>query len=149
MIAHAYVENDVLSQDGVELVCLLYAKALERIREAASHLEAKRIKDRAAAIGEAMAIVVELQSSLDFERGGELARTLAELYAYIQQRLTEANGSQQPEPLREADRLLETLFEGWREACEASLAPGAALEEDMARADSPGGLTPPTHCWTL
>ena len=122
MVAQAYVENDIYSQDGMELVCLLYVKALEKVSDACAHLSAGRVKERGGAIGDAMAIVVELQSSLDFERGGEIARSLAELYGYIQQRLLEANVRQSREPLEEARRLLSTLFEGWCEAREGSLA---------------------------
>lgn len=150
MVFEAYAENEVLHQDGVELVCLLYAKAIEKIGVAADHLERGRIPERAAAVGHAMAIVVELQSSLDLDAGGEIAKDLARLYDYIQQRLLAANAEQQAEPLLEAGRLLETLHEGWREcSTELGREPTAARDEAHTGASAAEPESMNAHAWTL
>lgn len=119
-VENSYVENEVLADDPVELVRLLYAKAIEKLHEAEERLASSDIPGRARAIAHASEIVVELQASLDFERGSEIAVNLARLYDYVQERLAEANGRQQKKPLVEARRLLTTLYEGWQELRGAS-----------------------------
>lgn len=141
MYVNSYVENEVLADDPVELVRLLYAKAIEKLNEAEQRLADDDIPGRARAIAHASEIVIELQASLDFERGGEIAVRLGRLYAYIQERLVEANARQQLEPLAEARRLLTTIYDGWRELRGA----GATLEAEPVGAAADEGA----RNWTL
>ena len=61
-----------------------------------------------------MAIVTELSLSLNHAAGGDLSKNLAELYAYTQSLLIQANREQSDPPLAEAERLLSTLLEAWQ-----------------------------------
>lgn len=144
MYSESYVENEVLHQDPVELVRLLYTKAIVKLQEASSHLAESRIPERSAAVAHASEILVELQGSIDREQGGEIGLHLAQLYDYMLTRLTEANAKQQAEPIDECRRLLETVLEGWTEAAAAQQpSQGESPEADMALAESAG------HAWTL
>ncbi len=139
-----YVHNSVEAEDPLGLVCLLYAKAIERLTSAREHLAAGRIRERAEAVAHVSQIIVELQTSLDVERGGEIAVNLARLYAYIQEQLVEANARQAAEPLEVSLRLLETLHEGWRE-CLAERSEWSA----PAPAELVGATSAPARAWTL
>lgn len=116
----AYFEQEVLSADPLDLVCMLYQAAIGRVRDARRHLEARAVAPRCEAISKACDIVGELMSSLDLEKGGEVAFRLRDLYVYILSRLLEANLQKKDEPLAEAIGLLTTLGEGWRELANAS-----------------------------
>src|SRR5712692_6358376 len=109
-----YLEAEVLGADPVKLVNLLYRGALEAVAAARRHLAAGKISERSRQITKAWEIVQELARSLDHAHGGEVSRSLAELYAYIQQRLLEANTRQADKPLAEAEKLLTTLSEAWK-----------------------------------
>lgn len=150
MYADDYFQNDIEHQDPLELVRLLYMKAIAKLGESLEHLEAGRIPERAAAVAHAQEIVVELQAALDTERGGEIADNLAALYAYIQVRLTEGNAQQQAEPLEEVRGLLSTLLEGWS-ACESETAetkiPAALADEEVQSMTA--DLSRARHAWTL
>ena len=111
-----HVEEEVLTANPLRLVQLLYRGALDSIASARRHLRQSDIRARSRAVDKAMAIVTELSRSLNHERGSELSRNLAELYAYVQKLLIQANTEQSDLPLAEAERLLSTLLEGW-EAC--------------------------------
>lgn len=140
MYALAYAENDILYQDPVEITCLLYAKAIEKLNLAKRHLAAGSIEERSGAIAHAMEILLELQGTLDGEKGGEIAAELARLYDYIQERLIEANAQQRAAPLDEAIQLLSTLYDGWKqcrsqmtlEAVAAETAEASPAEADRA-----------------
>ena len=110
-----YLENQVLSTDPIGLVVLLYEGAIGAVRQACGFLAEGRIAERSTAINKAMQIVAELQGSLDLERGEEVARGLAHLYSFVQERLIEANASQKLPPLNEVLLILSTLQEGWKD----------------------------------
>ena len=109
----SYLESQVLSADPVELIRLLYVAATASVREARRHLAAGAIAERARAITKACQVLTELAVSLDYERGGEIARRLGQLYEYMGRQLIEANVSQMDAPLEEVLDLLGTLSEGW------------------------------------
>ncbi len=113
----AYIESRILSADPIELVRLLYQAAVDAVREARQHLADGEIMKRSRAVTKAGEIIRELATSLDHERGGEISRTLAGLYDYMQQRLLDANLRQNDAPMAEVIGLLTTLAEGWDGIC--------------------------------
>ena len=108
-----YLETEVLAADPLKLVNMLYRAAIDSVGAARRHLAGGEIRERSRKIVKAWEIVHELRRSLDRERGGEISRSLADLYAYLQRRLIEANAQQKDAPLAEAERILTTLYEGW------------------------------------
>lgn len=109
----AYLEGRILSADPLELVNILYEHAILRVRSARDSLAQRDIAGRSAHISKVIAILGELESSLDYQAGGEIARNLAKLYQYIRERLVAANRKQEDEPLAEAEELLKTLGDAW------------------------------------
>jgi len=112
----AYLEQEIMSADPLQLVCMLYQAAIMEVREARRHLAAANIPARSAAISKASNIIGELVSSLDREAGGELSERLAALYGYVLDRLLDANMKKDDAPLAEVLGLLITLNEGWQGA---------------------------------
>lgn len=109
-----YLENEVLHADPVKLVAILYRAASESVSAARKHLAAGEIRERSRQISKAWEIVAHLLTTLDLEKGGDVARQLAPLYSYMQQRLIEANSRQIDPPLAEVERLLATISEAWQ-----------------------------------
>jgi flagellar protein FliS len=110
----AYLETRVLSAAPVELISILYEYATLAIEDARSRLAQGDIPGRSKAIQKAIAILGELESSLDYELGGEIATNLGRLYAYMREQLTQANIRQADGPLAEVEALLATLGEAWQ-----------------------------------
>ena len=63
----------------------------------------------------AQAIVSELQGGLNFEAGGEVAKSLNSLYDYYNRRLFEANLRKQVGPVIEVEKMIGDLRSGWAE----------------------------------
>ena len=124
----AYLESRVLAADPVELVSLLYQACTQAVREARCYLAAGQIAERSREINKACAIVLELATSLDHARGGEISQRLALLYDYMERRLLQANMQQSDAPLADVLGLLTTLSEAWA---------GVRQPEDKPAADSP------------
>jgi flagellar protein FliS len=109
----AYLQASVLTAEPVELVRILHRTALESLQDARLHLAAGDIARRSAAISKTMNIVRELSVSVNHESEPVLARTLVELYDYMQRRLLASHLEQSEAPLLEVARLLTTLCEAW------------------------------------
>lgn len=112
----AQMDVSILTAEPIELVRMLYRTALGAVSAARAHLAAGEIKERSQAINRAVGILHELAVSLKPEVEPMLARTLAELYDYMQRRLVEANCGQSDAPLEEVMGLLETMTDAWCEA---------------------------------
>ena len=108
-----YLENEVLNAHPVKLVQILYRAAIESVGAARRHVQQGNIRERSRAITRTMGMINELAISLNHSAGGEISRNLAELYAYMQNRLMEANSRQVEPPLAEVETLLSTLLEAW------------------------------------
>lgn len=130
----SYFEEELRETNPIKLVVILYRGALDAIASARRFVRLGEIRPRARAVNKAIGILGELTRSLDRERGGELSRNLAKLYAYIRELLIRANSEQSEAPLEEAERLLNTLLEGWMACVPAE--PAGHLRSPMA--GSPG-----------
>ncbi len=109
-----YLEQKALSAGPLELVAMLYSKAITEVREARRQLAERNIALRSKAISKACEVIGELDGSLNMEAGGELSIRLRGLYRYCLVRLLDANLHQADEPLAEVLGLLTTLSEGWQ-----------------------------------
>ena len=139
-----YLESRVLSADSVELVQILYQAALASVEKARRHLGEGDIAARSKQITKAVAILTELALSLDHSAGGDLSRTLLELYDYMQRRLLEANLRQNGPLLAEVSALLATLLEGWLN-CKSPARPWAELPGPISDPRDDGKLLAVTY----
>ena len=76
-------------------------------------MERGEIQPKGAQIGSAISIMEGLKTSLDMEKGGEIARNLEDLYIYMERRLIEANSSNDTSLLDEVSDLLKQIKEAW------------------------------------
>jgi flagellar protein FliS len=111
----SYIENSVLTATPLELVAMLYRCAIDSVEEARRCLADGDIAGRVRPINRAFDAVTELTLSLDFKEGGELARQLNDLYAYVSHKIVVGHAEQSDTALEEASRLLGTMLESWKE----------------------------------
>jgi flagellar secretion chaperone FliS len=120
------IETGVADASPHKLVTMLFDGYFESIARAKAALAAGQIERKCREIGRAVRIVDEgLKASLDLTAGGALAADLADLYAYVTLRLTQANLKNDAATLDECLALMQPLREAW-----ASIAPRV----DTARA---------------
>jgi len=120
-----YRQNEIQSRSPLELVVMLYDGALRFTSDARDAMVRRDIRARQQHLSRAMAIVSELQSTLDMDTGGEVAEHLDKLYGFVRDRLIDASLKQDLRPLDEAHRVLTTLREGWLAISRASASAAA------------------------
>lgn len=125
--ARQYQQTQIMTSSGVQIVVLLYDAAIQSIELARAGIESNNLKEKGRSLGRAISIVGELNSVLDFDRGGEIAASLHRLYEYILTELITANARNNARHLDGPLRCLTTLREGWQEvAARQQPAVGAA-----------------------
>jgi len=114
--ADAYRQTQVQSRTPLELVVMLYDGALRFMAAATEAIDRRDIAARRTALSKTMAIISELQSTLNMEQGGEIARSLDELYRWANVRLLDAALHNDAQPIEEVAAIFRTLRDGWSEA---------------------------------
>jgi flagellar protein FliS len=111
---NSYRQTQVQSRTPLELVVMLYDGALQSLSKARAAIEQRDIPARRDALSRALAIISELQSTLNLADGGAVAASLDELYTYTCRRMLDAAMKNDVAPLDEVHRLLEPLRDAWR-----------------------------------
>jgi len=114
---NAYKETQIKTANQGKLIVMLYDGAIKNLNLAIDTLAKKHHSYDAAsnAIVKTQDIVAELMVSLDFEKGGEIARNLFSLYTFINNQLLNANLKKEVEPLEQIKKMLMELRDAWAE----------------------------------
>ncbi len=86
-----YFEQMILSASPIELIRLMYQKAIACVTDARDHLKAGRIRERGQAISRAYAIPFRVNGFTRYGQGAGDGNSLRKLYCYMQERLLEAD----------------------------------------------------------
>lgn len=94
-------------------IVLLYDGAIRFLHEAEAAIAQGAIERRHTSVAKAFAIVNALHCCLDFEQGGEVARTLDRFYGYVLHRLTRIDLTNDASICRELVGLLGQMRASW------------------------------------
>jgi len=93
-----YMNTQIATADRLKLVVMLYEGAISFIKQAKIKMEQKDASGKGIFIGKALDIIAELNSSLNFKTGGEVAVNLSRIYNFLTFYLTKANSGGTPKP---------------------------------------------------
>ena len=113
-----YQATAVQTASPGQLVVMLYDGVLKFVSVARAgcalpESDPERLKMVQDGVGRSLAIIDELRSTLDKDKGGEYAENLERLYDYYSRRLLKAQISFDDAPLAEVEKLVGNLREGW------------------------------------
>jgi len=121
----SYMQVATETASPARLVLMLYDGAIRFLENAQRGFEAEDPLEFNQTIHNnvmrAIAILDELNASLDLERGGECAANFRRLYDYMAERLYESNRLKNPEGVEETIRRLTTLRDAWSEMLQKEL----------------------------
>lgn len=107
------VTTGVASANGVQLIQMLFDGLLESLAATKGHIQNGAIVEKGKSIARASRILIGLQGALDFERGGDLANNLNELYGYVTRRLLHVNARNDLDALEEIFGLMNEIRSAW------------------------------------
>jgi|DewCreStandDraft_4_1066084.scaffolds.fasta_scaffold00025_131 flagellar protein FliS len=112
-------------------IVMLYDGAIRCLREAEAAIAAGAIERRHNNVAKAFAIVNALHCCLDFEKGGEVARSLDRFYAYVLHRMSRIDITGDASICAELIGMLSQMRASW-----------AAIASGSARSPSPPPAAP-------
>ncbi|MBS0288363.1 MAG: flagellar export chaperone FliS [Proteobacteria bacterium] len=109
-------QTSVVDADPHRLIQVLMENALEKLSIAKGCMARNDVHDKGINISLALSIIEALQTSLDKEKGGDIADNLHELYGYMMNTLLEANLNNDIPKIDEVIKLLAIIKDGWEKA---------------------------------
>ncbi len=113
--ALAYRQSSVQGSTPLGRVVMLYDGAITFLNRALAAVETGDIQKKSDNLKGALAIIVQLEGSLNFEQGGEVAQTLKAFYSYARAQALKASLENSVEMLRSLIQEFTTVRDAWRE----------------------------------
>lgn len=126
-----YQKAQVAGASQQELILMCYRGAIQYLREAESKLEAGEVDKFSELLEKAHRVVFHLYTTLDMEKGGEIADKLAELYSYIINQFYLLNATKKADIFNGVVRILENLKEGWEQIGQENSEIASSEQEDQ------------------
>ena len=120
--AEVYRRTNVHTRSPLELVVMLYDGVLQSLGEARSAIGRKDVPARTRAVSRALAIVTELQGTLNMKDGGKIAEELDRLYTFSVNRLLEVTTKQDAKGIDDVVNVLTPLREAWSQVAQEAAA---------------------------
>lgn len=115
-LATSYHQFDAFGATGVGQIVALYDRILRDLQRAQEAIGSAEIEERVNCTNHALVVIGELQSVLDFERGGEPARRLSSFYKIARALATEASIRSSREKYAEVIGMFARLRAAWSKA---------------------------------
>ena len=134
-LSSQYEKTEVETSGKLDLVIICYEKAIHFLMQAKSDFEKNRIEQKARKMQMALAIINELQSCLNIEKGGQVAKNLDSIYTYLTQKLLLGDIKKDLTAFDDAIGILNELKGAWEEI---------ALEEEdqISTVNVPNAIKP-------
>jgi len=110
-----YKQTEIQTANQGKLILMLYEGALKFSNAAIVAINEKKYDIANNNITRTEDIVTELLVSLDYDKGGDIAKKLASIYIYINQQLLEANITKTADPIKVVIGLMSDLKQSWEQ----------------------------------
>lgn len=119
---NAYLKNyqntQVQTASPEQILIMLYDGAIRFLEQASEAMGGGDYATKIKNIDKTLAIIAELNATLDHEIGGEVAANLASLYDFMMREIPRANARNDASVLAPVISILRELREAWVEAAE-------------------------------
>jgi flagellar protein FliS len=111
-----YRKTAVTTATKEQVLIMLYEAAIKHLKKASEACQKNDLVGKGNAVGKVHDIINELNNTLDFNVGGEIAKNLERLYMFMIDEITKGNMSNDAARFDSTRKLLENLLEGWKGA---------------------------------
>ncbi len=132
----SYQKAQVSGASQRDLIVMCYKGGIRYLVEARQKLEAGDINGFSDLIEKAHRVIFHLYTTLDMEKGGEIAERLGDLYVYMINQLYLLNATKKRELFDGLIKVMTTLKEGWENL------DSRALQNELEGKSAPGTAAP-------
>jgi flagellar protein FliS len=115
----AYKQQSILTATPGQLVVMLYDGCLRFLHQAAYAMREGKVGESNTRLQRAEAIIDELRTTLDMEKGGVVASRLQGIYVFSSRHLIEARIARDPAMIDKVSELLSELRDAWAQIAAA------------------------------
>ena len=108
-----YKKTELETTDQISLILKLYDRAIQLLEKAKSDIAEKQYEEKDISLTKAKDIVFELLTSLDEEKGGEIAASLSQLYNFVIREIIDANMNLNRKAIDNSIHILSELRKSW------------------------------------
>ncbi len=137
--AELYKTQSIMTAPPAKLVAMCYERTIGSLKDAIRAIEAGDIQTRCNSATRAANIIAHLWSTLDMEKGGEIAQNLSDIYGFAMRRLPDINLRNDAKAAEEIIKLLEPLYRSWNELANR----GEPMPSAMPAANAAARQAPP------
>jgi len=138
--AEAYKTQAIMTASPAKLVAMCFDRSIGALQEAVRAIENGEIERRFTNVTRATDIVSHLWSTLDMDRGGEIAQNLSNIYSFALMRLPDVNLKNDAEAAKDVISVLQPLAQAWNALANRGESAGAAA---AAAARAASAMTSP------
>ncbi len=109
----SYKKLQVETANPISLVIMLYDRAIVLLDKAKNEILEKQYEAKGHTLDKTANIIFELLTTLDKDKGGEIASSLSSLYNFVLREIADANANLNTKALDNAKRILSELRESW------------------------------------
>lgn len=132
-ILQSYQTQQIMTASPAKLVALLYDRAATLLNDVVQAIEQGDIQRRCDANRTAIDVISQLWSTLDLDRGGEIAQNLSQLYGFMMRRMGDIDLQNDAQAARDVIALLEPLRKSWHQLAAQSSGAAAATSSQAPR----------------
>jgi len=110
-----YRRTNVVTADPKRLVLMCYEGAIDNLKIGRQKIIEKDYEAKGRALTKAQDIIIELLCSLDFEKGGAIAKNLDSLYNYMSRRIIHADVNKDIKTIDDVIGMLNELKSAWED----------------------------------
>ena len=126
---NAYMETTAVTTSQGEALIMLYDGAIKFLTRAKIKIEERDYAEKGILLSKAIDIINELDSSLNMQKGGELADNLHKLYFYCNTRILNANMKMDNRYIDEVIRILAGLRDAYKQIIHGAPSPGENMPQ--------------------
>ncbi len=147
--ANAYLTTQVTTTSQGQLLVMLYDAGIKFLKQAKEYMIAKDYAKKGILISRAMDIITELASSLNKDKGGQIAENLQSLYTFCNIRLAKANMKMDTKMLDDVINILSNIRDAYSQILPqvegegSTTATAAASQVGMAATATAAAVAPP------
>ena len=117
---NSYHANGISTSSQGQLILMMYDGALQAVNQSMQCMDQKDVAGQSKHILKAQDIINELSLALDMKQGGEVAKTLEQLYQFVLNQLIQANITSDKMYLESIVKVLSPLRDAWSRISEPS-----------------------------
>lgn len=122
--AHCAVESSAMSASPHQLISMLFEGLKSQMITSILCIEEGNIEGRSKAVSKCLDIVNNgLSAALDIEVGGEVAKNLDSVYAFVGRLLMEANRENSVSKIKKAMDIIDPIAQAWQEVGQRASVP--------------------------